>query len=210
MIKKTIEKIFITGSILAGFAFVGNLSVISMERLTHEQIEINKRQALLDKLYQLIDKKQFDNDILEDKIEVSSDLLSSKQSVVIYRAFLKEKPSVAIIQSIAPDGYSGSIFLLVGIKTDGSLLGVRVTAHKETPGLGDDIDANKSDWILSFNNTSLSNPKLENWKVKKDGGQFDQFTGATISPRAIVKAVKKTLIYYQQNKAELFKRESNE
>ncbi len=201
-----IKKIFITGLILSAFALLGNFSVVIMEQVTREQIDINKRQALLKNLYQLVDKKQFNNDIIKDKINVSDNLLSSKQSVDIYRAYKNGQPTAVIIQAIAPDGYSGSIFLLVGIKKDGTLTGVRVTGHKETPGLGDVIDQKKSDWILGFNQKSLTNPVSEKWKVKKDGGVFDQFSGATISPRAIVKAVHKTLQFYQANKKTLFEK----
>jgi electron transport complex protein RnfG len=110
----------------------------------------------------------------------------------------------AVLASIAPDGYAGTIKLLVGINYDGSIAGVRVVSHKETPGLGDAIEAERSDWILGFNGHSLREPGEERWKVKKDGGIFDQFSGATITPRAIVAAVHNTLSYYQNNREALF------
>jgi electron transport complex protein RnfG len=110
----------------------------------------------------------------------------------------------AIFNSIAPNGYSGKIHLLVGVFADGSVAGVRAVKHSETPGLGDAIETQKSDWIFSFNDRSLSSPVPSNWLVKKDGGDFDQFTGATITPRAIVLAVKNTLLYYQQNADSIF------
>jgi len=119
------------------------------------------------------------------------------------RAF-KQQQLVAIIAApTAPDGYNGSIKLLVAIRQNGDLMGVRVVAHQETPGLGDAIDSNKSNWIYSFNGRSLNNPELIDWKVKRDGGHFDQFTGATITPRAVVKMVLKTLQYYQANQTTL-------
>jgi electron transport complex protein RnfG len=105
---------------------------------------------------------------------------------------------------VAPDGYSGTIRLLVGINLDGSLSGVRTLAHRETPGLGDKIEAERNDWILGFDGKSLDNPSLASWQVKRDGGAFDQFTGATITPRAVVKAVRNSLIYYRDNHAALF------
>lgn len=109
-----------------------------------------------------------------------------------------------IILSIeAPNAYTESIRLIVGINQTGSLTGVRVTRHKETPGLGDQIEIDKSPWILSFNNTSLLNPEAEGWQVKKDGGEFDQMTGATITPRAIVKAVYQALLFFDEHKAQL-------
>jgi len=106
-----------------------------------------------------------------------------------------------VIPARAPDGYSGAIKLIVGVNVDGSIAGVRVLAHNETPALGDKVDTRKSDWVLSFDGKSIGKPPLESWAVKKDGGEFDQFTGATITPRAVVKKVRDVLEYYQANKA---------
>ena len=114
-------------------------------------------------------------------------------------------PNITVILTpVAPDGYSGEIRLLVGIRYDGSLSGVRVLEHHETPGLGDAIEEGRSDWITRFTGLSLSNPAAPGWTVKRDGGHFDQFTGATITPRAVVKAVHRCLIYFAQNRAYLF------
>jgi electron transport complex protein RnfG len=115
-----------------------------------------------------------------------------------------------VLSSIAPNGYNGEIKLLIGIKYNGELAGVRVISHKETPGLGDKIDAKKSDWILKFEGLSLTNPTESKWKVAKDGGEFDQFTGATITPRAIVEAVKKSLVFFQQHRDQLFEANDHE
>ena len=109
-----------------------------------------------------------------------------------------------MLETVAPDGYNGSIRLLVAINLDSTLAGVRVVQHRETPGLGDAIDAQRSDWILGFDGKSLTTPPRKDWKVKRDGGDFDQFTGATITPRAVVKAVKKALLYFQANGHGLF------
>ena len=98
---------------------------------------------------------------------------------------------------VSREGYSGPINLLVAVNVDGTLSGVRVVSHKETPGLGDKIETNKDDWILGFVGKSLSNPSEALWKVRKDGGEFDQFTGATITPRAVVNAVREVLKYQQ-------------
>ena len=110
-----------------------------------------------------------------------------------------------IFNSIAPDGYSGRIHLLVGIYVDGSVAGVRVVKHAETPGLGDAIEVRKSPWIRGFDGKSLQNPQLEGWAVTRDGGEFDQLTGATITPRAVVNAVRDTLLYYRRNADMLFR-----
>jgi len=113
-------------------------------------------------------------------------------------------PVAAVFAPVAPDGYNGNIRLLVAVRLDGTLAGVRVLAHRETPGLGDNIEAERSDWILGFSGKSLQDPKADSWKVQRDGGVFDQFTGATITPRAVVKAVKNTLLYYQEHGQKLF------
>ncbi len=124
------------------------------------------------------------------------DLLSQSSE---FEYFYSPTKDAVILPAIAPQGYTEAINLLVAINGDGSLAGVRVTAHKETPGLGDGIETRKSDWIYQFDGKSLFNPEPESWLVKKDGGEFDQMTGATITPRAIVKAVKNTLEFYNLN-----------
>lgn len=108
--------------------------------------------------------------------------------------------SSVILPVIAPEGYTEAIRLIVGIRANGRILGVRVTRHKETPGLGDQVELAKSDWVLGFNERSLQNTALEAWAVKKDGGSFDQLTGATITPRAIVNAVKNSLLFFNDNR----------
>jgi electron transport complex protein RnfG len=124
--------------------------------------------------------------------------------VTLYRAYRNGRPVAVLGTPVAPDGYSGSIRLLIGLYADGTLAGVRVLAHRETPGLGDFIEASRSDWILGFAGKSLHDPTASGWAVRKDGGVFDQFTGATITPRAVVKAVHRFLIYYEQQRERLF------
>ncbi|HCE41269.1 MAG TPA: electron transport complex subunit RsxG, partial [Alcanivorax sp.] len=114
-------------------------------------------------------------------------------------------PGGAVLEATAPDGYGGAINLIVGVDMDGRVLGVRaVPPHNETPGLGDKIERRKSDWILSFNGKSLDNPAPDGWAVKKDGGRFDSFTGATITPRAVVTAVHRALRYFNAHRDDLF------
>jgi len=131
-------------------------------------------------------------------------LLGTESESLVYRARLQGEPVAVIFNSIAPNGYSGRINLLVGVYFDGSLAGVRAVKHAETPGLGDVIELKKSDWVLGFDSRSLDNPRLDKWKVKRDGGVFDQFTGATVTPRAVVEAVKNTLLYYEKNAENLY------
>jgi Na+-translocating ferredoxin:NAD+ oxidoreductase subunit G len=135
-----------------------------------------------------------------------SELLGTTAAVPVYRARRNGETIAIVIAPVAPDGYSGSIRLLVGIDREGRVLGVRVTAHKETPGLGDAIDKRKSPWILGFDGKSLQDPPAARWAVRKDGGDFDEFTGATITPRAVVGAVAGALVYFERHRDELLAR----
>ena len=114
-----------------------------------------------------------------------------------------------ILPTTARDGYSGDIRALVGVRQDGTVAGVRVGAHRETPGLGDKVDIRKSDWVTDFNSRSLADPALPGWNVKKDGGVFDQFTGATVTPRAVILATRRALEYANLHKAKLFETEAD-
>jgi len=201
------RNMLISASLLGLFAVIGTAMVALTSQQTTQQIASNKQQYTLNKLHEIISPDAHDNDLESDTLQVTDPLLGSNKPMLVYRARKHGKPVAAIIQTIAPDGYSGNIEMLVGIRTDGSLLGVRVTDHQETPGLGDNIDIRKSPWILQFNNRSLSNPTPVNWKVKRDGGAFDQITSATISSRAVTKAVYNTLRYFQQHRDALFRSE---
>lgn len=193
------------GLLLGLFAIVATTLVAFTERNTREQITENERQRLLDGINALIPHEQYNNDILQDTLSWPATMaLGTEAPTEIYRARLDGEPVAAILTVVAPDGYSGQIKMLVGIYHSGKLAGVRVISHKETPGLGDKIDENKSDWILQFEGLSLGDPATAKWKVKKDGGAFDQFTGATITPRAVVNAVKEALIYFRDEKKALF------
>ena len=199
------KQILISGAFLWVFAVIGTTFVAVTEETTRTKIEDNERLVLLRNLNALLPAEELDNDIVGDTTTVSaSALLGTEDNTIVYRARLQGKPIAAIFNSIAPNGYSGKINLLIGVYADGSVAGVRAVKHSETPGLGDAIETQKSDWIFSLNNQSLNSPTPANWLVKKDGGDFDQFTGATITPRAVVKAVKNTLLYYQQNTDRIF------
>mgnify|MGYP000034593847 FL=1 len=199
-------KILKVGLMLALFA-IGATSLVSLtEANTRDKILDNERQTLLAAINALVDSSEYDNDILTDTLLIPGvRQLGTKDFTKVYRARKDSRPIAAVFTSIAPNGYNGKIKLLVGVYSDGTLAGVRVIKHKETPGLGDKIDVKKADWILKFKGLSLTNPSESRWKVKKDGGEFDQFTGATITPRAIVTAVKKALQYFDKNHDELFK-----
>lgn len=200
-----VRHIVITASILLLFAVLGTGLVAFTFDNTRGIIEANARAALLQNLHELVPPERHDNDLVNDTVAVrDTNLLGTDEPVTVYRARRNGQPTAAIFAPVAPDGYSGDIKLLVAINVDGTLAGVRVTAHRETPGLGDGIEASRSDWIRKFTGRSLADPDEKRWAVKKDGGEFDQFTGATITPRAVVKAVKKALIYFKHNRQTVF------
>ncbi|MCX4192781.1 electron transport complex subunit RsxG [Methylophaga sp. OBS1] len=203
---KDLQKHIIRVGLLLGlFAIVATTLVALTEENTREQIKENQRQALLDGINALIPHEQYDNAILQDTVLLPpTEALGTEEPTLVYRAREDGKPVAAVLTVIAPDGYSGTIKMLVGIYHNGQLAGVRVIEHKETPGLGDKIDVKKDDWILQFEGLSLGNPPASKWKVKKDGGEFDQFTGATITPRAVVSAVKESLEYFRKHRDALF------
>lgn len=200
-----IKEIIGASSKLTLFAFLGAVLLGTTFTLTKKRIEANEIAAVQRNLQAVLASDSYDNQPYADRTRVAgSELLGSDQAVTVYRARLNGKPAAAVFRSVAPNGYNGAIKLLVGVYADGSISGVRIVAHKETPGLGDAVDERKSDWVLSFNQQSLSKLGDTGWAVKKDGGEFDQFTGATITPRAVVNAVKNTLLYFEQNKQQLF------
>lgn len=199
------DHILRVGLILAVFAIGSSSFVVLTEGATHDKILENERETLLNAINAVIPQDRYNNEILSDTLILGSNkLLGTKEISTAYRARNNGEPVAVAFTAIAPNGYNGKIHLLVGISFEGELTGVRVIKHKETPGLGDKIDIKKADWILGFNGLSLSNPDESMWKVKKDGGEFDQFTGATITPRAIVTAVKKALLYFDKRRDELF------
>lgn len=187
------------------FTLLGTAVLATTYFLTRDTIAKTVEAEKLKLISQIVPNAMFDNDIIKDTLDIAPDpMLGTENTTVAYRARLQNQPSALVLEAIAPDGYSGKIFLLVAIRSNGELAGVRVVAHKETPGLADYIEITKSNWIKGFDGASLARYKDGDWKVKKDGGQFDYMAGATITPRAIVKAVHKTLQYFAQNREALF------
>lgn len=195
----------IGGALLAMFAAGGTLLVTTTEQGTRVRIADNEREFLLRTLEVLVDPARYDNDLLTDTRTVVAPMaLGTTEPVTVYRARRDDVPVALVLTAVAPDGYTGPIRLLVAVNRDGTLSGVRVLAHRETPGLGDGIEAARSDWILAFTGRSLGDPPTEGWAVRRDGGEFDQLTGATITPRAVVAAVHRVLQYYDAEQAMLF------
>jgi len=200
-----IRHMLMTALLLGLFAVLGTGMVAITHHETKQAIIDNERAYLLRMLNSLVPRNSYDNKLYQDTITVTDpSLLGTTRPVTIYRARRAGKPVAAILTAVAPGGYNGNIKLLVAIRYNGVIMGVRVVSHQETPGLGDSIDEKKSSWIHSFDGHSLSQPDELGWHVEKDGGIFDQFTGATISPRAVVKAVHDSLKYYQLHKDEIF------
>ena len=200
------RQILLSGLFLLLFAVAGTALVALTEFASRDEIAANERRVLLRNLYALLPASELDNDIAADTIRLPpAPLLGTEDASTAYRARLAGEPVAVIFNSIAADGYSGRIHLLVGVYVDGSVAGVRVVKHAETPGLGDAIEVRKSPWIRGFDGKSLQNPQLEGWAVTRDGGEFDQLTGATITPRAVVNAVRDTLLYYRRNADMLFR-----
>lgn len=186
-------------------AIIGTTLLAGVHDLTRDRIAAQERRVVLDQLQQLIAASEYDNALQDDRFVFANETyFPNGQEVVAYRARSGGEPVAVILRFSAVNGYSGGIDLLAGIRTDGSLAGVRVTSHRETPGLGDAIETEKSDWILGFAGKSLQHPEPDAWGVRRDGGAFDQFTGATITPRAVVEAVQSALEYYAQHAGPLF------
>jgi electron transport complex protein RnfG len=194
-----------TAITLIAFALVFTALLAYVFQITKVPIEQSETKARLALFRQIVPENMHDNDILKDKLTIAPNaLLGNKQATIANRARINNTPAAVILEAVAHDGYSGDIKLLIAIKYDGSISGVRVLTHKETPGLGDYIDIAKDDWIKLFDGESLTKTSDKNWNVKKDNGQFDYMAGATITPRAVIKAVRKALQYFEANKEILF------
>lgn len=191
------------GAVLAIFACVSTGVVALTNYLTKDQIQLQEQKQLLSVLNQVIPHEMHDNDLYKACTLVSDPALGTDTPMPAYLATINNEPSALAIEAIAPDGYNGAIKIIVGIKQDGTITGTRVLSHQETPGLGDKIDLRITDWILNFAGKEVTESNLSDWKVRKDGGQFDQFTGATITPRAVVKAVKNTVQYVNTHREQI-------
>ena len=192
--------------ILTAFALLTAGVLAVTYQSTKTKIAAEERKAAQKRLVEIIPAEQHDNDLLADTWPIPHELLAElglNVATDIHIARENNTPIAVIIPTITRDGYSGDIKMIVGINLDGSIAGVRALAHKETPGLGDKVDIKKSNWILSFNGKSLTNPNSDLWKVKKDGGVFDQFTGATITPRATVRQVKTALTFFAEHRQDI-------
>lgn len=203
--EKPVASALIGAAVLSLFAIIGALLVGLSYEGTVERIAQNEREALLTQLNAILPATEYDNPLLQDYLDVQAPARLGAPQTRVYRARKNGQPVAVILSPVIATGYSGAINLVVGIRQDGRLAGVRVLSHRETPGLGDKIEAKRNPWILGFHDKSLQDPAPAQWKVRRDGGVFDQFTGATISPRGVVAAVKQALLYYQSEQGNLFR-----
>jgi len=196
--------ILISGVLLGLFGVLGAGLVALSHEGTAERIARNERDALLHQIHVLVPRHQIDNDMLNDVVEISAPEALGTEKTRVYLGRRDGEPVAAVLSPVSTPGYAGPIQLVVAVRYDGTLAGVRVLSHRETPGLGDKIETERSDWILGFNDKSLLDPRPADWKVKRDGGVFDQFTGATVTPRTIVRGVKTALQYFDEHRLDLF------
>lgn len=197
--------VFRSGATLAIIAAVCTALVAATHQLTRKRIATNEQAWLEQSLQPVLSGIAFDGGISESLLTVPAPHgLPGLQDALVYRVYADGLPVAALFVVSARDGYAGAIRLLIGIDTKGEITGVHVLAHRETPGLGDGVETGKSDWAAQFAHRSLRNPAADRWKIRRDGGDFDQLTGASVTPRAIVKAVKETLLYFDANAAQVF------
>lgn len=191
---------------LGAFAVVTALILGSVYVATKDRIEASRKLAEQQALLEVIGNFPHDNELLSDQLALTTNeraFLNIEESSQAYVIRYEGETTGYIFPATAPDAYSGDIDMLIGMNTEGEVLGVRVVEHKETPGLGDKVDLKKSDWILSFAGKSLRNPRPSGWAVTKDGGEFDGFTGATITPRAVVNRVRSVLEHFEAKQNQL-------
>lgn len=197
--------IFRSGATLAVIAAICTALVAVTYQLTVDRIAANEKTRLERSLQPALAGVSYDGSVSESRLVLSPPHgLPGSEAALIYRVYAGNNPAAALFVVTARDGYSGPIRLLLGIDSDGSITGLRILEHRETPGLGDKIEAGRSDWVRQFDGRSLANPAVGDWALKIDGGDFDQLTGASITPRAVINAVRDTLIYFDTHRDELF------
>jgi len=194
-----------SGVTLAVIAAFCTALVALTYQLTAERILKNEQEWLERSLQPALSGLFYDSGVTESKILVPPPHeLPGSEAAIIYRVFAEQAPVAALFVVSARDGYAGPIRILIGVDMDGVVTGVHVLEHRETPGLGDRVESTKSDWVMQFNGRSLINPVVGGWAIKRDGGQYDQLTGASVTPRAIIKAVKETLLYFETHSDQIF------
>lgn len=199
-------KAVLTAAAVAVFGAAGFYAIRASHDFSKDRIAANQRARLSASLNSVLDPSLRSHDLRTVRLAVTDpDRLGSASPVDVFIAFDAGQPVAAVFASVAPDGYNAPIFLLIGVSSSGTLTGVRPVSHRETPGLGDRIEPGKSNWIAGFDGASLDRPPRDRWAVDRDDGDFDSLSGATITSRAVVKAVKNTLLYFEQHRDDLFR-----
>ncbi len=177
----------------------------AVDRFTAPRIAENLAAERHKSLRAVLPPGSYDNQPHLDIIEaLDPELLGSDKPLPIYRARLGAQPVAAVVTTVAPNGFSGPIRLLVGIGVDGTITGVRVLEHRETPGLGDKIEADKSSWIRGFRGLQSADPLTDAWVLQRDGGNFDQITTATVTSRAVLQATRNAVLYFGVHRQDIF------
>ena len=193
------------GLTLAAIAAICTALVAATWQLTRERIAENEHAWLERSLRPALADLFFDGNVTESVLVIPAPHeLPGDDDALVYRVFSDGEPVAALFAVTAPKGYVGPIRIIVGVKFDGTVSGVRIVEHNETPGLGDRVESTRSDWVFQFDGRQLGDPVVDRWHLKVDGGDFDQLSGASITPRAIVGAVRETLLYFDANRDALF------
>jgi electron transport complex protein RnfG len=204
------QSIIKTGLTLAVIAAICTALVALTFQATRERIAANEKALLEQSLQPALAGTFYDSGVSESRLVLPSPHgLPGNEPAVVYRVFAEGEPVAALFAVTARDGFSGPIRILVGIDVDGTVTGVRILRHRETPGLGDKIESARSDWVFQFDGRSMGNPVATGWAIEVDGGKFDQLTGASVTPRAIIKAIRDTLNYFETHQDAIFLSESS-
>ena len=208
MSEQTIIK---TGATLAVIAAICTTLVAATYQITRERIVANDKALLEQALQPALAGVFYEGGVSESRlVMLPPHGLPGSDAALIYRVYAQDKPVAALFAVTARDGFSGVIRILVGVQFDGTITGVRILQHRETPGLGDKIESARSDWIFQFDGQSMGNPEVTGWAIRNDGGEFDQLTGASVTPRAVIGAIRDTLLYFAEHRDEVFAAESTE
>jgi electron transport complex protein RnfG len=199
-----------SGATLASVAAICTALVAVTWHYTRDRIAANEQAFLERSLQPALAGVFFEGGVTESKIVIPATAdTPGTEDVIVYRVFAEEKPVAALFDVTAPDGYSGPIRVLVGIEFDGKVTGVRIVEHRETPGLGDRIESSRSDWVNQFEGRSLVDPGVDGWAIERDGGAFEQLSGASVTPRAVIKVLRETLLYFDAHRDQLFTAQSD-
>jgi len=205
------QSIIKTGLTLAVIAAICTALVALTFQATRERIAVNEKALLEQSLQPALAGTFYDSGVSESRLVLPPPHgLPGNDPAVIYRVFAEGEPVAALFAVTARDCFSGPIRILVGIDVDSMVTGVRILQHRETPGLGDKIESARSNWVFQFDGRSMGDPVATGWAIEIDGGEFDQLTGASVTPRAIIKAIRDTLIYFESHQDAIFLSESSE